>query len=145
MRLRFAVNTVLAAVVVGSAVYSCATKEKDPLDDIKSLIPKIEKGLNRRDLAGLKGMGTVQFESNSFVIDVFGEHVRDSVTLSLSRIQQDGAEATLILNMTSRQRAGEKRELHVRLKGGEKWKIDSYEILEPGAHDSDTSRPGEPQ
>lgn len=111
----------------------CAKKEKDPLDDIKSLIPIVQQRLNKRDLAGLKGMGTVQFESNAFVIDVFGEHVRDSVELSLSRIQLDGADATLILNMNSRAGAGETRELHLHLKGDGKWKIDRYEIVQPGA------------
>lgn len=133
MRPHFAVNTCLAAVVLLAAVAGCAKKEKDPLDSIKALIPVIEAKLNKRDLAGLKGMGTVAFESNAMVIDVFGEHVRDSVSLSLSRIQMDGADATLILNMSSHERAGEMRELHIFLKGDGKWKIDRYDISAPQA------------
>jgi len=43
----------------------------------------------------------------------------------------DGADATLILNMSSHERAGERRELHVFLKGDGKWKIDRYEVTEP--------------
>ncbi len=133
MRPHLAVNTCLAAIVLLAAVTGCAKKVKDPLEDIKSLIPAVEAKLNKRDLAGLKGMGTVAFESNALVIDVFGEHVRDSVRLSLSRIQMDGAEATLILNMSSLERAGGMRELRLLLKGNGKWKIDRYEIAEPQA------------
>lgn len=133
MRAHFAVNTCLAASVLLGAVTGCAKKAKDPLDNIKALIPVVEAKLNKRDLAGLKGMGTVAFESNALVIDVFGEHVRDSVHLSLSRILMDGADATLILNMSSHERAGETRELHLFLKGDGKWKIDRYEIAEPPA------------
>lgn len=130
MRPQFTVNTCLAAAVLLGAVTGCAQKEKDPLDDIKSLIPAVESKLNKRDLAGLKGMGTVAFESNALVIDVFGERVRDSVHLSLSRILMDGADATLILNMTSHERAGETRELYFHLKGDGRWKIDRYEVIE---------------
>lgn len=130
MRPHFAVNTCLAAAVLLGAAAGCAKKAKDPLDDIKALIPVVETKLNKRDLAGLKGMGTVAFESNALVIDVFGEHVRDSVHLSLSRIQMDGADAALILNMSSHERAGETRELHLFLKGDGKWKIDRYDIIE---------------
>lgn len=143
MRGDFAVNACLAAAVFMGVAAGCAKKEKDPLDLIKALIPVVEQRLNKRDLAGLKGMGTVQFESNAFVIDVFGERVRDSVDLSLSRIQLDGADATLILNMNSHAVAGETRELHLYLKGDGKWRIDRYEILQPGADslDSETLNP----
>ncbi len=127
------VNTGLIAAVIIGALMGCAKKDVDPIAELRSLIPVIEQRLNKRDLAGLKGMGTVAFESNAFVIDVFGEHVRDTVRLTLDRIQQDGADATLILNMASQQRAGEPRLLHIHLRGGGKWKIDSYEITAPAA------------
>lgn len=136
--MKFAVNTCLAIAVLMAGVTGCAKKEKDPLDDIKSLIPVVEQRLNKRDLAGLKGMGTVNFESNAFVIDVFGQHVRDSVHLSLSRIQMDGLDATLILNMTSREQVEGRRELFLYLKGDGKWKIDRYEIVQPGADSLDS-------
>jgi len=139
MHLEIAVNTTLAAAVLIGAITGCATREKDPLDEIKALIPKVEERLNRRDLGGLKGMGTTQFESNAFVIDVFGQHVHDSVSLALSRIQQTGSDATLILNMVSQERAGETRELHLRLKGDGRWKIDSYEVIGPAADTNDAA------
>lgn len=129
MRLQTAVNTCLTTAVLLGALHGCAKEEVDPLEALKSMIPGIEQRLNKRDLAGLKGIGTVQFESNAFIIDVFGEHVRDTVHLGLSRIQQDGTNATLILNMTSQERAGESRELHLHLKGNGKWKIGAYEII----------------
>lgn len=123
------VNRCLSIAVLFGAFTGCATEQTDPVDALKSLIPVVEQRLNKRDLAGLKGMGTVAFESNAFVIDVFGQHVRDSIGLSLDRIQQDGADATLILNMTSGERSGENRKLLLRLHGNGKWKLDSYEVL----------------
>ena len=128
MRLQTAVNTSLIAAVILSVAVGCATKEKDPLDDIKSLIPKIEAGLNRRDLAGLQKLGTERFQSNALVVDVFDGRINDSVHVSLSRIQQTGADATLIVNLMSHETPGERRELHLHLQGGERWAITSYEI-----------------
>lgn len=139
MRPRSAVNTTLLLAVLGFTVSGCATKEKDPLDEIKSLIPVVEQRLNKRDLAGLKGMGTVQFESNALVIDVFGEHVRDTVHLALSQILQTGSDATLILDMSMRPTMTQGRKLVLELKGGERWRIDSYRILTP---DTDSSGAG---
>jgi len=133
MRGRFIVNTGFIVAVIIGALIGCAKKDVDPIADLRSLIPVIEQRLNKRDLAGLKGMGTVAFESNAFVIDVFGEHVRDTVHLTLDRIQQDGTDATLILKMDSQQRVGEPRLLHVNLRGDGKWKIESYEITTPAA------------
>lgn len=129
MCLQFAVNTALAWAVLMGAVSGCAKKEVDPVAELKALIPVIEQRLNKRDLARLKGMGTDNFESNAFVIDVFGEHVRDSVRLSLDRIQQDGTDATLLLNMASMKRPAAGRTLRLHLQGNGKWKIDSYEII----------------
>ena len=131
MRAHSAVNTTLGVAVLCGMLIACDSKPREPVDEMKSLIPFIEQRLNRRDLGGLKAMGTENFESNSLVIDVFGEHVRDSVCLSLSRIQQDGTDAALILNMSSTERPGEKRELHLDLKGDGKWKIDAFEITDP--------------
>lgn len=130
---RFIVNTGLIGAVIIGALIGCAKKDVDPIADLRSLIPIIEERLNKRDLAGLKGMGTVAFESNAFVIEIFGEHVRDTVRLTLDRIQQDGTDAKLILDMASQQRAGEPRQLHVNLSGNGKWKIDSYKIVESAA------------
>ncbi len=131
MRADSVVNAGIVAAVVVAVAGGCAEKEIDPIDQIKSLIPVIEQRLNKRDLAGLKGMGTVQFESNAFVIDVFGEQVRDTVTLSLSRVQIDGADATLMLHLTSLQSPSERRQLNIHLQGDGKWKIDRYEIIRP--------------
>lgn len=135
MRPSHAVNTTLSLIVLTVAVLGCRAKTVDPLDRVKALIPEVETRLNRRDLAGLKGMGTERFESNAFVIDIFADRVRDSVTLALSRIQQDGADATLILDMASRQ-TGARQELRLHLRGNGRWKIDSYELAAP---DTDTA------
>lgn len=136
MRRQTAVNTNIALAVLACGIGGCAPKDKDPLDELKMLIPKVEEGLNSRDLAALQKIGTEKFASNSLVIDVFGDRVRDSVRLTLSRIQQTGTDATLILNVIPYDPAGEKRELRLRLQGGEKWRIDSYEVIDtlnPGA------------
>ncbi|HWO55952.1 MAG TPA: hypothetical protein VNN55_00115 [bacterium] len=118
----------------------CRAKTVDPLDRIKALIPEVETRLNRRDLAGLKRMGTERFESNAFVIDIFADRARDSVALALSRIHQDGADATLFLQMTSRQ-TGARQELRLHLRGNGRWKIDGYEVVAPGADTIGTNPP----
>jgi hypothetical protein len=140
MRPSLVVNTTLSLVVLTVATLGCRAKTVDPLDRIKALIPEVESRLNRRDLAGLRRMGTERFESNAFVIDIFSDRVRDSVVLSLSRIQQDGADATLFLDMTSRQ-TGARRELHLHLRGNGRWKIDAYELAAPGADTVGTDPP----
>lgn len=147
MRALKLVNAVLFSAVLVMGVLGCAKKTEDPLDDIKAMIPAFEQRLNRRDLAGLQSMGEPGFQSNALVIEVFSGRVADSVKLSLSRIQMDGPEATMILNMDSREWPTLKRELHLFLRGDGKWRINRYEIVESVSHyfQSDSTNPGDGQ
>ena len=133
-----AVNGLWAVAVL--LLISCDTKPKDPIDEIKALIPKLQQRLNRRDVGGLKGMGTDRFESNSLVIAVFGDRARDSVDLTLKRINQVGKDATLILSVRFRGDVTTPvRELRLPLVAGRKWWIDGFEFA-PLVTPLDTSR-----
>lgn len=138
LSLAIVVNGLWAAAVF--LLISCDTGPKDPIDEIKALIPKVQERLNRRDLGGLKGMGTERFEPNAFVIAVFGDRARDSVDLALKRINQVGKDATLILSVRFRgDNATPARELQLPLVAGRRWWIDGFEFA-PLVTPLDTSR-----
>jgi hypothetical protein len=133
MRHQIAVNTILLLVVSTAVLVGCAKKEIDPLDELKMLIPRVENGLNGRDLAALQKLGTDRFESNTLVIDVFGKRVNDSVDLTLSRIQQTGSDAIMYLDLISHDPGQRKRTLQLNIVGGERWRIDSFVVIDSTA------------
>ena len=118
-------------------VVSCDTKPKDPIVEIKALIPKLQERLNRRDLGGLKGMGTERFEPNALLIAVFGTRVRDSVELGLKSINQTGKDATLFLSVKFHgDTLTPARELQLPLVAGRLWWIDGFQFTPEAESDS---------
>lgn len=124
------VNALWAVAVL--LVVSCDRRPKDPIVEIKALIPKLQERLNRRDLGGLKGMGTDRFEPNALLIAVFGSRVRDSVELGLKRINQTGKDATLFLSVKFYgDTLTPARELQLPLVAGRLWWIDGFQFTPP--------------
>lgn len=139
IRLQQAVNTPLAIGVLVWAISGCTAEEKDPIDQIKDLVPGIEERLNDRDRSGLRRMGTKVFDPDRLLVELFAGNDRDSVDLALSRVQIDGPEATLLITVSSRARAGERRELRLQLRHDGKWKLEGHQIMVPDADSLDGS------
>lgn len=120
-------------------LHGCGKKEPpDPIEYVKSLIPVIEEGLNRRDIAGLKKLGTTKFEANAFINDVFSRGVEGNVAFHLKRVRHVTGEVSLTLQATFGQggRGGEK-ELKIQFVGEHPWRIDAYWLV-------DKRLPGQP-
>ncbi|MEW5873660.1 MAG: hypothetical protein AB1752_00585 [Candidatus Zixiibacteriota bacterium] len=122
------------AITLGILLTGCSKEPVDPIEYVKSLIPKIQDGLNRRDIAGLKKLGTSQFEPNRFITDVFTHGVEGDVALSLVRIRHVTGEVALNLNAAFGPNGrGGLKELKIQFVGSEEdgdWKITTYILLD---------------
>ena len=135
----------LCAVIVmasSSILSGCSKKEVDPVEYVKAMIPKIQDGLNRRDIAGLQALGTSKFEANSFITDVFTHGVEGDVTLAMTRVRHVPGNLFMILSASfGNGGSGGAKELTIYFAGEKKWKIDSYSlrdksIPEPGPREN---------
>jgi hypothetical protein len=122
-------SRLLAVVLILASALSisgCARKKTpNPVDAIKAIVPRLQEALNRRDIAALQRLGTSDFPSNRFLIDVFEGAVSDTIALSIAHLRQVPGEAQLVLTVTSL--AGG-RELTLTLTGDGTWRIHSYQI-----------------
>ncbi len=103
-------------------------KEVDPVEYVKTLIPAVEKGLNNRDIAGLKALGTAKFEANRFITDVFSRGVHGDVSLAMTRVRYVPGDLHMILRATFGGGEGGVKELTLFFAGEKKWKIDTYSL-----------------
>ena len=110
------------------ALAGCSKKEEDPVEYVKAMIPKIQQGLNDRDIAGLKSLGTSKFEANRFITDVFAHGVHGDVTLELVRVRSVPGDVRLILRALFDGGQGGVKELSLFYAGERDWKIDTYSL-----------------
>jgi hypothetical protein len=119
-----------ALLLTAAAIAGCSKKPVDPIEYVKALIPKIQDGLNRRDIAGLQALGRSKFEANRFITDVFTHGVEGDVSLSLARIRHVTGEVSLSMNAAfGPDGSGGLKELKIQFGGGDdEWKITTYTL-----------------
>jgi hypothetical protein len=131
-RSSFASRTLLWAGLLGLCcllLSGCGKKEEvDPVEYVKGMIPQIQDGLNNRDIAALRELGTSKFEANRFITDVFTHGVQGDVSLSLIRIRHVTGELFMILRATFGDGSGGVKKLQLYFAGEKKWKIDTYSL-----------------
>jgi hypothetical protein len=106
----------------------CSKKEVDPVEYAKAMIPQIQDGLNKRDIAALQELGTSNFEANGFITDVFTHGVGGDVVLSMIRVRHVPGNLFMILRATFGDGSGGVKELTIYFAGEKKWKIDTYSL-----------------
>ncbi len=110
----------------GVVLSGCSKKKVDPIEYVKAMIPRIQKGLNDRDIPALRDMGTTKFEANGFINDVYSRGVRGDVSLALIRVRYVPGDLHMILRATFGGGSGGVKELTLYFAGENKWKIDTY-------------------
>lgn len=120
--------SVMLLAVCCIALSGCSQKEVDPVEYVKAMIPQIQQGLNDRDIAGLKGLGTSKFEANRFITDVFTHGVRGDVKLELVRVRSVTDDVRMILRAVFDNGNGGVKELTLFFAGKGKLKIDTYSL-----------------
>lgn len=110
------------------ALTGCSKKEEDPVEYVKAMIPKIQQGLNDRDIAELKSLGTAKFEANRFITDVFTHGVHGDVSLELVRVRSVPGDVRMILRTLFDGGKGGVKELTLFYAGDKDWKIDTYSL-----------------
>jgi len=124
-----AVSLLLLIAAYCIAVAGCGKKEEvDPVEYVKAMIPDVQKGLNDRDIAALKELGTSKFEANRFITDVFSRGVHGDVSLALTRVRYVPGDLHMILRATFGGGTGGIKELTLYFAGENKWKIDTYSL-----------------
>lgn len=129
-RTTIAKGTSLLALLAfcGIALSGCSKTKVDPVEYVKAMIPQVEKGLNDRDIPGLKGIGTGEFDPDGFITDVFSRGVRGDVSLALVRVRYVPGDLHMILRATFGGGSGGVKELTLFFAGEDDWKINTYRL-----------------
>lgn len=116
-------------VVVGAVMILTGCGEPpDPVDEIRSLVPKIQEALNARDIGGLRRLGTGNLAANRFIIDAFEGGGEGRITLRFKRVslRPEDTELNLLAHLDTATDPDEERTLTIFLEGNGRWRIDSY-------------------
>jgi len=124
-----AMYTVLCVTIVCCGMTDCSQRERDPVVEIRGMVPKIEEALNRRAIGDLRGLGTRRLEANRFIMECFGGREDFPVVLRFRNFKISGTVAQLELGASFESpEPSHERTLNLTLHDTGHWEIDSFEF-----------------